>query len=135
MFEQDETTGELTASTTEGVIQVDDSGKYVDFGLVVTSEASIQYVCTGLLEDLNPTTGAGLGTYTQRTEKRVIEYKSGETTKYTINGAEVAYGQTLPAEVTLVLNNVALIGHSDTVDSINSSTDYFRYYSKYGMIL
>ena len=123
-----------TALMAVGEVAVDGTGKNIDFQLIVGTQASIQYVCTGLLEDLNGS-GIGLGTYTQRTEKRILEFGIGKTTNYTIDGVDAGYEPSLPIGIPLVLTNTAFIGHPDTVDSINTATDVFKYYSVYGTIL
>ena len=133
MFNRDEF-GVPISPTDVGVIQVNELGGYVDMGLVVTSEASIQYTCTGLLEDLDED-GIGLGTYTQRTEKRILEYGGGNPTQYSIDDVVQTYTPTLPAETLLILNNIAFIGYPDIIDSVNVSDGAFKYFSQYGGII
>ena len=131
---QQDATGVPTAQMVAGEVAVDATGKNVNFQLIMGTYASIQYVCTGLLEDLDGG-GVGLGTYSQRTEVRVLEYGINETTKYTIGGILQGYVPELPGEVQIVLNNLAFIGHPDTVDSVNTTTDVFQYFSAYGSII
>ena len=126
--------GKITARMPVGEIAVDGSGKHINFGIIVGEEATIQYVCTGLLEDLD-VNGIGLGTYTQRTEKRIIEYGGGNTTKYSIGGVVQPYIPALPELNQLILDNTALIGHPDEITSINSDTEMFQYYSIFGALI
>ena len=81
---------------------------------------SIEYNCTGMLEDLDAS-GVSLGTKSQRTEQRLLTHDAINGNKLYIDGIEQQYAPTVPdASIGIHLNQVATIGYTDIVDTIEN---------------